>query len=98
MLAPLGSDPQAAAAVLAARITPAQAATWSRGTATDWTQESFGVAKAVAYTLNTPAGCAQDSSPITLPAAYVQAAEAAAEVRLEKAGVRLAWVLNRASG
>ena len=98
VLAPLGADPQAAAAVLAARITPAQAAAWSRGTATDWAQESFGVAKAVAYTLNTPAGCAQDSSPITLPDAYVTAAQAAADLQLEKAGVRLAWVLNRALG
>ena len=96
VLEPLGADPQAAAVALAARITPSQAKTWTQGSAADWAQESFGVAKAVAYTLNTPAGCAQDSSPATLPDAYVAAAHAAADLQLEKAGVRLAWVLNRA--
>ena len=96
VLAPLGADPKAAAAVLAARITSAQAATWSAGTAADWAQESYAVAKSVAYTLNTPAGCSQDASPITLPDAYVAAAQDAADLQLEKAGVRLAWVLNRA--
>ena len=98
VLEPLGGDPQAAAVTLAARITPAQAATWAQGSAADWAQESFGVAKAVVYTLNTPTGCAQDSSPITLPDAYVAAAHAAADLQLEKAGVRLAWVLDRALG
>ena len=98
VLEPLGADPQAAATALAARITPAQAATWAQGSAADWAQESFGVAKAVAYTLNSPSGCAQDSSPVTLPDAYVAAAHLAADLQLEKAGVRLAWVLDRALG
>ena len=54
------------------------------------------MAKSVAYTLDTPAGCSQDASPITLPDAYVATAQDAADLQLEKAGVRLAWVLNRA--
>ena len=98
VLEPLGADPQAAAAFLAGRITPDQAAAWSRGTAADWAQESFGVARTVAYSLNSPAGCSQDAAPISLPAAYVAAAQAAADLQLEKAGVRLAWVLNQALG
>ena len=96
VLAPLGPDPQAAAIVLAARITSAQAAAWSQGAAADWAAESFGVAKSVAYTLGTPAGCSQDSAPVPLPSSYVAAAQVAADLQLEKAGVRLAWVLNRA--
>ena len=98
VLEPLGSDPAAAAALLASRITPAQAAAWSGGTAADWAQESLGEAKAVAYTLNTPAGCSQDVAPISPPAAYVASAQAAADLQLEKAGVRLAWLLNRVLG
>ena len=95
---PLGADSQAAAVALASRITPAQAATWEQGSAADWSQESFGVAKAIAYTLNTPTGCARDSAPISLPDAYVAAAHIAADIQLEKAGVRLAWLLSRAFG
>lgn len=98
VLEPLGSDPQAAATTLAARITAAQAAAWARGNAADWAQESFGVAKAVAYTLNTPAGCGADAAPVSLPDAYVAQAQSAADLQLEKAGVRLAWVLNTALG
>ena len=98
VLEPLGADPQTAAVQLAARITPEQVAAWSRGTAADWAQESFGVAKAVAYTLNTPAGCGQDATPIVLPGAYVMTAQAAADLQIEKAGVRLGWILNRVLG
>lgn len=98
VLEPLGSDPQAAAMTLSARITPAQATAWAHGTAADWALESFGVAKAVAYTLNTPAGCGSDAAPVALPDAYVAAAQAAADLQLEKAGVRLAWVLTTALG
>ena len=92
------ADPQAAAVALASRITSAHAATWAQGSAADWAQESFGVAKAIAYTLNTQKSCAQDSAPITLPDAYVAAAHTAANLQLEKAGVRLAWLLGRALG
>lgn len=98
VLEPLGSDTQAAATQLSARITPAQAAAWARGRAADWALESFGVAKAVAYTLGTPAGCGAEAAPVSLPGAYVAAAQAAADLQLEKAGVRLAWVLNTALG
>ena len=95
VLQPLGSDPQAAAATLNARISPSQAQAWSKGTATDWAQEAFRVAKTAAYTLDTPAGCGQDASPVPLPSSYVSIAQPAANLQLEKAGVRLAWVLNR---
>ena len=96
VLAPLGSDPVAAATKLNAVITPVDAQAWSRGTAADWARESYEVARTVAYTIGSPAGCSQDASPAPLPAGYAERALAAAEVQLEKSGVRLAYVLNTA--
>ena len=98
VLEPLGADPQAAAATLSARITPAQARAWSTGDAASWARESYGVARTVAYTLGTPAGCGQDAAPVPLPPGYAERALAAAEVQLERAGVRLAVLLNRQLG
>ena len=96
VLAPLGADPVAAAAQLNAMITPAQARAWSRGSASDWAKESYEVAQRVAYTFNTASGCDPNASPVSLPPGYAQRALAAAQVQLQKGGVRLAYVLNTA--
>lgn len=96
LVTPLGSDPVALAASLTEKITPTERAAWSTGDAKAWALESFGVAKAVAYWPGVPAGCSTDSMPVTLPAGYEAKAQAAVALQLEKAGVRLAWVLNRA--
>ena len=98
VLEPLGPDPDAAAAALSAAITPDEARAWARGSAADWARESYGVARAVAYTLGTPAGCGREDAPTPLPAGYADRALAAARIQLERAGVRLAWVLNTALG
>ena len=45
----LGSDPKMVAAVLNKAITKEQARQWSKGTPSDWAEESFQQAKAVAY-------------------------------------------------
>lgn len=98
LIVPMGTDPLAVAATLRGRITTAQKAAWSRGDAKAWAWESFGVAKSVVFWPGAPAGCAQDAAPVSLPAGYEAPAQAAVAVQLEKAGVRLAWVLNRALG
>ena len=95
-LAPLGSNPRSAATTLNARISPAQAQAWARGSAADWARESYDVAQSVAYTLGLQPGCDESRAPIPLPAGYADRALAAAELQLEKAGVRLAFVLNTA--
>lgn len=92
----LGSDPQAVAKALEAKITPAQRDAWQEGDVKAWALETYGVAKSAAYTLGSPAGCGTDQAPIQIPSAYNDRAETVAAVQLEKAGVRLAWVLNRA--
>jgi hypothetical protein len=45
----LGSDPIAIGDELAAKITAAHVTQWSTGTATDWAQVSFGIAKTEVY-------------------------------------------------
>ena len=96
VLAPLGADPQSAAKALNARISPAQAQDWAHGTAADWARESYAVAQSVAYTLGSQPGCDESRAPIPLPAGYSDRALAAAELQLERAGVRLAFVLSTA--
>ncbi|WP_375383369.1 S1/P1 nuclease [uncultured Sphingomonas sp.] len=91
-----GTDPAQVAATLRARITPALRQQWQQGTPTSWAQEAFQVARSTAYTIGSPAGCPQDATPVALPAGYAEQAQAAAAVQLERAGVRLAAVLDKA--
>ena len=94
----MGPDAQAIAKRIEAQVSPAQRQAWASGDAKAWALESYQVATSVAYTLGTPAGCASEVAPITLPDDYQAKARAAAEVQLEKAGVRLAWLLNQELG
>jgi hypothetical protein len=91
----IGSNPATVAIMLRSHIAPAQRAQWQRGDATTWAQEAFAVARSVAYTINSQPGCG-DTAPIALPAGYDAKAQAAAAVQLERAGVRLGSLLNRA--
>jgi hypothetical protein len=97
VLAPLGTDPAAIARQLEGQISPADATSWTAGTASSWAEESYAAAKASAYTIHPPSGCESDRAPIPLSAAYQAQALATAQRQLEKAGVRLAWMLNDAA-
>jgi hypothetical protein len=92
----LGKNPQLVADNLRAGISPAQKAAWEHGDARSWAQEAFGVAKADAYRLGSPPGCLSDVAPIALPDGYPVAARRAASLQMQRAGVRLALILNRA--
>ena len=92
----LGSDPAAIAAKMVAQITPAQKAAWDHGDPRAWSLEAYHVAKTVAYWPGLEGGCSQDRAPVSLPPGYEARAQAAARLQLERAGVRLALVLNRA--
>jgi len=91
-----GTDPARVAIELRANVTPAQRQQWQQGSPSDWTQEAFHVARSTAYTIGSPPSCQQDATPIPLPPGYSKRAQAAAAVQLERAGVRLGVVLNRA--
>jgi hypothetical protein len=96
VLQSLGEDPQAAAAALVGRITPENKAAWEKGDPQTWALEGFDIAKNVVYTIGSKPGCTRDSSPLSLPPGYDQTARDTVAVQLEKAGVRLAAVLNGA--
>lgn len=90
-----GTDPSRIAATWRKTITKEQLAGWSRGTPYQWAMESYDVARNVAYRFGGVATC-DTTTPVTLSAPYQAAARQAAQVQLEKAGVRLAGILNAA--
>ena len=83
-------NPQALAAELERRITDQDRAAWSKGSIEDWVMEGHRLAKTVAY------GDLSTENPAPITAAYEKQADSVIEIQLEKAGVRLAYVLNSA--
>jgi hypothetical protein len=90
----LGTPPSALAAKLLAQITDAQVTSWQQGTPDDWAMEAFVISKQDAYG-NPPLSKARANH---LDAPYVAKAEADVALQLSRAGVRLAWTLNKALG
>lgn len=84
------------AARLRGQITPAQARQWATGNVRDWAMETYAVSKAFAYWPGAPSGCDYDAAPISLPTGYEARSRKVAAEQLERAGVRLAAVLNKA--
>jgi hypothetical protein len=91
----LGADPRQVAATLIGRISEPQQKEWSTRVPADWAMEAFALARRDAYGLLPRPG---DQSTYTLPPAYMEQAERDVELQLSRAGVRLAFVLNRAIG
>jgi hypothetical protein len=92
----LGDDPATIAADLHSRITPAERATWTKGTAEQWANECFAVAKQNVYATLT--GTGPTDAPIILPPDYAQRQAEVTRAQLERAGVRLATLLNKVLG
>lgn len=77
------------------RIGPRELARWRRGRPQDWALESFGLAQRVAY------GELPESrgrGGYRLSARYMRDGREVVALQLSRAGVRLAWLLNRALG
>ena len=90
----LGRSPEEISAQLEREITPVDIRMWQMGSGLDWAIESFRIASGEIYgKLSGPGGT---DAPIILPQDYVAAESVAVRQQLEKAGVRLAWVLNEA--
>jgi S1/P1 Nuclease len=79
---------------LLAQITPADASMWAAGTSEDWAMEAFNIARADSYG-NPP--LSQDAVQ-HLDASYVDTAEMDISLQLSRAGIRLAYVLNKSLG
>jgi hypothetical protein len=72
------------------RISESQRQGWSASA--DWAMEAFALARRDAYGLLPPLG---NHGTYTLPAAYAEQAEKDVALQLSRAGVRLAFVLDR---
>jgi hypothetical protein len=88
ILAPaVRGDERGYALRLVKSITPGEITKWRGGSAADWANESHAVAQQIIYgTL--------PHEPGRIPASYEQASLPVVNEQLEKAGVRLAAVLN----
>jgi S1/P1 Nuclease len=91
-VAGLGTDPAVVAGSLLQAIGEADTIRWQSGAVSDWAFESSDVARRVAYAGVGPS-CAAHDCPLS--AQQVGDAVAAVRVQLQRAGVRLALVLNR---
>jgi hypothetical protein len=86
----INRNPEALAAELESKITPQDRAAWEKGTIEDWALEGHRLAQTVAY------GDLGTENPAPITPAYEQQADPVIELQLEKAGVRLAFLLNGA--
>ena len=88
LLEHINRNPEALAAELESHITAQDRTAWEKGSIGDWVLEGHRFAQTVAYRdLGTG-----NAAPIT--PAYEQQADPVIELQLEKAGVRLAYLLN----
>lgn len=94
IVAGLGDDPVGVSAELNARITPHEADAWSRGGPADWANDSFAIAKRDVY--GPLRGMGAMGETIRLPDDYLLRERPVVTGQLEKAGVRLAMLLNAA--
>jgi hypothetical protein len=88
----LGSNPAALAHRLTADLSEAELRQWALGTPEDWAWETFALARDHAYGM---LGAPEPSGQYRLTDAYLADAVAVAAQQLQKAGVRLAVLLNR---
>jgi len=80
----------ALAADLESRITPRDRTEWTKGTIEDWVMEGHRLAQTVVY------GDLGSENPAVIGPAYQGQADQVIELQLEKAGVRLAYLLDAA--
>jgi hypothetical protein len=91
----LGNSATVIAAELDAHITPGESRAWGQGGPKAWAMESFELGRKDVYSLAYRPGC-KDHGTVALTTEYETAASKDAALQLERAGVRMASVLNRA--
>jgi hypothetical protein len=92
----LGDDPGAVAATLERQITAGEKRQWSQGSVVDWVNQSFQIAKTKIY--RTLPGSGGTDAPVILPPDYAQRESGITRTQIERAGVRLATLLNKVLG
>jgi S1/P1 Nuclease len=96
----VGGDVGEAATELMKTITPAKIERWTRSVPMDWANESFAIAEQAQtkYCIRQGASCERPSEKVTIDAAYVAANAPIVREQLQKAGARLAHLLDAALG
>jgi S1/P1 Nuclease len=100
VLKAVGEDVGEAATALMKTITPAKIESWTHSAPMDWANESFTIAEQAQtkYCVRQGASCEHPSGKVTIDAAYVAANTPIVREQLQKAGVRLAHMLDAALG
>jgi hypothetical protein len=88
LLEHVNRNPEALAAELERKITPQDRADWTKGSIEDWVLEGHRLAQGVAY------GDLGGGNPAPITPVYEQQADPVIEVQLERAGVRLAYLMD----
>jgi hypothetical protein len=88
LLQHINRNPSVLAVELEGRITPQDRAEWVQGSIEEWALEGHRLAQRVAY------GDLGNGNPAMITPAYEHEADPVIETQLEKAGVRLAYLLN----
>ncbi len=96
----VGAGVGEAASDLLKSITPAKIESWTSSKPTDWANESFAIAEQARtkYCTRQGASCERPAGKVTIDAAYIQANAPIVREQLQKAGVRLAHMLDAALG
>ena len=94
----VGPEFSDATTALLAAITPEMKAEWNASVPRDWANESFAIAEAASTMYCTMHGlsCDMTSSTLDVSAPYLEANEPVVKQQLQKAGVRLARLLDTA--
>ena len=100
VLKAVGEDVGEAATELLKTITPARIESWTHSAPMDWANESFAIAEQARteYCIRHGASCDQPAGKVTIDAGYVAANGPIVREQLQKAGVRLAHMLDAALG
>jgi hypothetical protein len=100
VLKAVGEDAGEAATELLKSITPAKIESWTHSNPMDWANESFAIAEQAQtkYCIRQGASCDHPSGKVKIDAAYVAANTPIVKEQLQKAGVRLAHLLDTTFG
>jgi S1/P1 Nuclease len=100
VLKAVGEDVGEAATELLKTITPAKVESWTRSEPKDWANKSFAIAEQAQtkYCIRQGASCEQPAGKVTIDAGYIAANTPIVREQLQKAGVRLAHMLDTALG
>jgi hypothetical protein len=89
-----------AVAELMKTITPEKQALWTKSSPRDWANETFALAKApsTGYCVMHDQSCDRLTDPLTITNEYIETNQPVVREQMQKAGVRLAHILDAAFG